>query len=214
MFFKRMTGTGAAASSASSASATDSDTAVPSSSAAAGHARSGEIRARHGAGFVAPFNNNDGEDGDGGRRAGGGGTGGGSSSSSSSSSSLNDADAAASEQQHQHQQRSSSPSAAAANSLLTAFVCLSWMAVSSALILLNKHLLASGFHYPMALSCLGMLFSSAAAFFCCRVTNIVEARRNAFSAREYLTRVMPGELRVDVGWWRERGFEREKNDTI
>ena len=83
-------------------------------------------------------------------------------------------------------------SAAAANSLLTALVCLSWMAVSSALILLNKHLLASGFHYPMALSCLGMLFSSAAAFFCCRVTNIVEARRNAFSAREYLTRVMPG----------------------
>jgi len=70
MFFKRMTSTGAA----STASA-DSDTAVPSSSAA-GHARSGEIRARHGAGFVAPFNNNDGEDGDGGRRAGGGGTGG------------------------------------------------------------------------------------------------------------------------------------------
>ena len=71
------------------------------------------------------------------------------------------------------------------------------MGVSSVLILLNKHLLASGFHYPMALSCLGMLFSSVAAFFCCRMTNLVEARRNAFSPREYLTKVVPGELVVD-----------------
>ena len=45
----------------------------------------------------------------------------------------------------------------------------------------------------MALSCLGMLFSSVAAFFCCRVTSIVEARRNAFSPREYMTKVVPGE---------------------
>ena len=132
--------------------------------------------------------------------------GGGGSSSSSASSLKNDADASAPPpQQQQHQQSSTSTSLSrlaaslsrllgtGSSALLTALVCLSWMSVSSVLILLNKHLLATGFHYPMALSCLGMLFSSVAAFFCCRVTNIVEARRNAFSTREYLTRVMPGE---------------------
>ena len=45
-----------------------------------------------------------------------------------------------------------------------------WMCVSSGLILLNKHLMATdGFHFPMALSCLGMLFSSVASYTCCRV---------------------------------------------
>ena len=203
MFFKRMTGTGASPASA------DGDSAVPSSAAA----RSGEIRARHGAGSVAPpssFSNNDGEDSDGGRRAGGG----------SSSSSLNDADASAAaaqqHQQHQQQQHRSSPFsrlAAAlgtgAGTLLTLLVCLSWMGVSSVLILLNKHLLASGFHYPMALSCLGMAFSSIAAFFCCRVTGIVEARRNAFTPREYVAKVVPGEWRGS-SIWRERGKGKRK----
>jgi hypothetical protein len=45
-----------------------------------------------------------------------------------------------------------------------------WMSVSSGLILLNKDLLSHGFHYPMALSGLGMAFSAAASFFCCRVS--------------------------------------------
>ena len=54
--------------------------------------------------------------------------------------------------------------------LLTVTVCVLWMTVSSALILLNKHLMASdGFHFPMALSGLGMAFSSVAAFLVCRV---------------------------------------------
>lgn len=45
-----------------------------------------------------------------------------------------------------------------------------WMTISSALILLNKHLLSTdGFHYPMALSGLGMAFSAAASYICCRV---------------------------------------------
>lgn len=46
---------------------------------------------------------------------------------------------------------------------------LAWMAVSSGLILLNKELLSSGFHYPMALSGLGMAFSATASYMCCRV---------------------------------------------
>lgn len=45
-----------------------------------------------------------------------------------------------------------------------------WMSVSSGLILLNKDLLSHGFEYPMALSGLGMAFSAAASFFCCRVS--------------------------------------------
>ena len=45
-----------------------------------------------------------------------------------------------------------------------------WMAVSSALIVLNKQLLSEvGFHSPMALSGLGMAFSSLAGFLVCKV---------------------------------------------
>ena len=45
-----------------------------------------------------------------------------------------------------------------------------WMGISSALIILNKHLMSTdGFHYPMALSGLGMSFSSVASWLCCRV---------------------------------------------
>lgn len=54
-----------------------------------------------------------------------------------------------------------------------ATACVGWMAVSSGLIMLNKHLMSTdGFHFPMALSCLGMLFSSVASHFCCRVQPI------------------------------------------
>ena len=54
-----------------------------------------------------------------------------------------------------------------------AAACVGWMAVSSGLIMLNKHLMSTdGFHFPMALSCLGMLFSSVASHFCCRVQPI------------------------------------------
>ncbi len=46
-----------------------------------------------------------------------------------------------------------------------------WMGVSSGLIILNKQLMSKdGFHYPMALSALGMSFSSVASYFCCRVS--------------------------------------------
>ena len=47
--------------------------------------------------------------------------------------------------------------------------CVGWMAVSSGLIMLNKHLMSTdGFHFPMALSFLGMGFSSVASYFACR----------------------------------------------
>ena len=53
---------------------------------------------------------------------------------------------------------------------MTAGACLGWMAVSSALIMINKYLMSSdGFRFPMALSCLGMLFSSLASYLACRV---------------------------------------------
>lgn len=94
------------------------------------------------------------------------------------------------------------------------------MVASSGLILLNKDLMASGFHYPMALrwgegrtekmhrffsvlffarptipsssfSALGMTFSSVASFLCCRVLGIVDCRPGAFTRRTYLTRVVP-----------------------
>ncbi len=53
---------------------------------------------------------------------------------------------------------------------VTAAGCVGWMGVSSALIMVNKYLMSTdGFHYPMALSCLGMLFSSLASWFACRV---------------------------------------------
>lgn len=48
------------------------------------------------------------------------------------------------------------------------------MGVSSALIMVNKYLMSTdGFHYPMALSCLGMLFSSVASWFACRVRELL-----------------------------------------
>lgn len=48
-------------------------------------------------------------------------------------------------------------------------LCCAAVQVSSGLILLNKDLLSHGFPYPMALSGLGMAFSGAASFLCCKV---------------------------------------------
>lgn len=54
--------------------------------------------------------------------------------------------------------------------IVTVVACVGWMGVSSALIMINKYIMSTdGFAYPMALSCLGMLFSSAASFLACRV---------------------------------------------
>ena len=49
--------------------------------------------------------------------------------------------------------------------------CVGWMGISSALIMINKYIMSTdGFAYPMALSCLGMLFSSVASYLACRVS--------------------------------------------
>lgn len=64
-----------------------------------------------------------------------------------------------------------------------------WMSVSSGLILLNKDLLSNGFPYPMALSGLGMSFSGVASFVCCKVLKIVDAQRKvslSFFAKKIL----------------------------
>ena len=62
------------------------------------------------------------------------------------------------------------PEGAARVQAMTAGACVGWMAVSSALIMINKYLMSSdGFRFPMALSCLGMLFSSLASYLACRV---------------------------------------------
>lgn len=53
---------------------------------------------------------------------------------------------------------------------LAVAACLAWMAVSSGLILVNKYIMSTDrFHYPMALSGLGMAFSSVASWLVCRV---------------------------------------------
>lgn len=55
------------------------------------------------------------------------------------------------------------------------------MGVSSALIMVNKYLMSTdGFHYPMALSCLGMVFSSIASYLVCRVRRTSPAARLSF----------------------------------
>lgn len=47
----------------------------------------------------------------------------------------------------------------------------SWMCVSTGLVVLNKYLLSNvGFCYPMALSGMGMAFSSVASFIACKVS--------------------------------------------
>lgn len=54
--------------------------------------------------------------------------------------------------------------------ILAIVACLAWMAVSSGLILVNKYIMSTDkFHFPMALSGLGMAFSSVASFLVCRV---------------------------------------------
>ena len=58
--------------------------------------------------------------------------------------------------------------------VLAVGACLGWMGVSSGLILVNKYIMSTdGFHYPMALSGLGMAFSSVASWLVCRVSALV-----------------------------------------
>lgn len=74
---------------------------------------------------------------------------------------------------------------------VTAGVCLIWMSFSSGLIFLNKWIMSvDNFRYPITLSGLGMLFSSVAAWLCCRVFKVVEANKS-MTLKFYVTHVMP-----------------------
>ena len=60
----------------------------------------------------------------------------------------------------------------AAKKLAAAAACLVYMAISSALIVLNQQLMnEDGFRYPMALSGLGMGFSAVASYMACKVSS-------------------------------------------
>ena len=67
---------------------------------------------------------------------------------------------------------------------------IAWMSVSSGLILLNKSILSNGFPYPMALSGLGMGFSSIASYITCHHLKLVEAKK-VVSWEFYLTKILP-----------------------
>lgn len=74
---------------------------------------------------------------------------------------------------------------------ITASVCLVWMSFSSGLIFINKWIMAvDDFRFPMALSGLGMIFSSVASYLVCKVFKLVDANKE-FTWYFYLTRIMP-----------------------
>ena len=59
------------------------------------------------------------------------------------------------------------------------------MCVSTGLVVLNKYLLSNvGFCYPMALSGMGMAFSSVASFVACKVSNASLLPIHAVSPRQ------------------------------
>ena len=67
---------------------------------------------------------------------------------------------------------------------------LTWMGISSSVILFNKWLLAySGFPYPIALTLWHMFFCSTVGVLCVRVFRVVKSHN--MSAKDYVRRVMP-----------------------
>lgn len=71
-------------------------------------------------------------------------------------------------------------------------VCMSWMLVSSGIVLLNKFLLSNdGFHFPFALASFGMCFSTVASFVVVRVLRWVHTENNYFSWNNVLNKYMP-----------------------
>ncbi len=75
---------------------------------------------------------------------------------------------------------------------VTALASASLMAVSSALIILNKHILSHGFPFPMALAGIGMGFSGIASYLTCHVFQFVKIKpRGDIDARFFLFRLMP-----------------------
>jgi drug/metabolite transporter (DMT)-like permease len=74
--------------------------------------------------------------------------------------------------------------------LLAVASSVSWMIVSTLLILLNKHIMVDiGFKYPMTVSSMGMAASGCFSYICCRM-KWVEAKQTV-TTRFYLTRISP-----------------------
>lgn len=84
--------------------------------------------------------------------------------------------------------------ALAARAFAAVAAVLSWMTVSSMLILLNKRIMDKeaglNFHYPMTLSGMGMGFSSVAGWLCCRVFKVVPCKRRVANDF-YFTNMVP-----------------------
>lgn len=75
--------------------------------------------------------------------------------------------------------------------LLFAAVSMVWLFVSSGIIVVNKMILVDyEFPYPMAVSCLGMVFSSVATWLGGPVFNLF-ARSHVMDRRTFLTKIMP-----------------------
>lgn len=75
--------------------------------------------------------------------------------------------------------------------LIAVFACVAYMGSASSLILLNKYILSNdGFGYPMALSSLGMGFSSIAAHMYCTVFGL-NSEGAQVSTYDFLTRFLP-----------------------
>lgn len=75
--------------------------------------------------------------------------------------------------------------------LIAVFACVAYMGSASSLILLNKYILSNdGFSYPMALSSLGMGFSSIAAHIYCHAFGL-NSDGAQVSTYDFVTRFMP-----------------------
>eukprot|EP00614_Pseudopedinella_elastica_P029654 CAMPEP_0172618500 /NCGR_PEP_ID=MMETSP1068-20121228/81779_1 /TAXON_ID=35684 /ORGANISM="Pseudopedinella elastica, Strain CCMP716" /LENGTH=144 /DNA_ID=CAMNT_0013424767 /DNA_START=52 /DNA_END=482 /DNA_ORIENTATION=- len=80
------------------------------------------------------------------------------------------------------------------SSLHSAALCVLYMTVGPALVLLNKYILSEiGFKYPMLLSSLGLVFSAVTAHSLAAVgvVHIAKEKRDAVTWRFWLTRVCP-----------------------
>ncbi len=74
---------------------------------------------------------------------------------------------------------------------IATLACIAYMGSASSLILLNKYILSNdGFSYPMALSTLGMGFSSIAAHVYCKVFGL-NSEGAQISFYDFCTRFLP-----------------------
>eukprot|EP00798_Chlamydomonas_sp_ICE-L_P016184 gene16184-22345_t len=84
---------------------------------------------------------------------------------------------------------------------LAVIATMSWMAVSSMLILLNKYIMVDlKFAYPMLVSAMGMFMSGVLSFLCCRVFDLVDAKAPV-NFNFWLTKILPVGFFMAVTLW-------------